>query len=646
MIGWPGPRPRATEKEDVKAKLLACLLAGAFSVAALAQPAAAPPAAAPAAAPAPEKSGKPQPPLEIQQTKIYRQSAEAAHGAVSFYGRLDRPAEQRRVSEIGYRLAAVSEFRDFPFSFYLVDMPVPNAFALPGGHIFVTRGMLDLGLSDDMLACLIGHEIAHVIERHGQRLQRRATLLNVLSQAALLGVMIGAEDKPSDVYNPYAGPEESRRGTMVQGTFAAGIVFTELLLRKYSREFEDEADDHGQRLAAAAGFDPIGAKQLWQTMTEKIPQAENYGYWRTHPFSEVRLRAAAARAQELGKRPPGSADAYRQEAQKAILAYRDKVAKENAGKTPAEPPAPEPTAPVGGPEARKAEAERKQKELEAAFLPFLERSALDSWPTGEAAEQLRLASLHRLRDRELQREEMSRDYGELLRSYEKEAAEVRALSAESPLLATLETERKELRQQADALYPKALAIWQEGIYQTPFLETFLSNWPQGDNAPEMALALGNAYARSKREADSVEQYLRAAAAGPENPVGSKALLGLRNLAPHLQDLVALARLAESDLDPELRGLAQARLEKVAPTFAEVENGSAFVKEYGENPQVPAVRKRIEVLAQNLYGEVVLYQSLGDPVKALERIQKILEHAPLTPAAEALRQKALGKSGDA
>lgn len=593
---------------------------------------------------APAAGAAPQGPLEIKDGKIYRQSAEAAHGAADFYGQLDRPSEQRRVLDIGYRIAAVSEFSDFPFSFYLVEMPVPNAFALPGGHIFVTRGMLDLGLTDDMLACLLGHEIAHVIERHGQRIQRRATLLNVLSQAALLGVMIGAEDKPQGVYNPYAGPEESRKGTLVQGTFAAGIVFTELLLRKYSREFEDEADEKGQLLAAAAGFDPNGANKLWQVMMDKIPQSEDYGYWRTHPFSEVRLRAAAARAAELKPQSsPAPSEPYRQEAQKAILAYRDKLEKELAVKAvsletdPREKPRDE------GDKA--AEAARKEKELEATFLPFLEASALDAWPQGPAAETLRLAALHRRREKELAREEMSRDYGELLQAYRRQEGEVRALTPESPFLATLDAEQKELTAQASALLPKALKIWEEGIYQTPFLETFLSNWPDGANRQEMALALGNAYARSRREEGAVERYLEVAAAGPEDPLAVKALAGLRNLAPHLENLSALAKLAGESPDPELRQLAQARLEQVAGTFSELENGSAFVKAYGDNAQAPAVRKRIEALAQNLYGEVVLYQSLGDPVKALERIQKILEHAPLTPAADALRQKALGKAAE-
>ena len=604
------------------------------------------PADAAPAAPAPTagdsvEAANPAAKLEIKATKIYRQSAEAAHGALEFYGRLDRQADRERVLEIGYRIAAVSGFDEFPFSFYLVEMPVPNAFALPGGHIFVTRGMLELGLSDDMLACLLGHEIAHVIEKHGQRIQRRATLLNILSQAALLGVLIGADDnKPATVYNPYGGPEESRKGSLVQGTAAAGIVFTELLLRKYSREFEDEADEHGQRLAAAAGFDPSGAKQLWQAMMDRIPQSEDYGYWRTHPFSEVRLRAASARAQELKPQKPGSGDAYRQEAQKAILAFRDKLEKEAQL-------SPELTDPRERPREEVEEAERQaksRKELEASFLPFLELTALDTWPRGEAAERLRLLDLHRAKDQELAREEMSRDYGRLLKAYGRHADEVRRLTPDSAFLAALDSERKELETQVAALYPKALAIWQEGIFQTPFLETFVSNWPQAENAPEMALTLGNAYSRSRRESKAVEQYLRAAESGPESKVGAKALLGLRNLAPQLEDLVALARLTRQELDAELRGLAEERLAKVAGSFAELENGSAFVKEYGESPHVPVVRKRIEALAQNLYGEVVLYQSLGDPVKALERIQKILEHAPLTPAADALRQKALGKEG--
>ena len=189
---------------------------------------------------------------EISKPELFGKTLEAARGALEHYGSGDDPEALRRIADIGYELAVQSDFRDFPFSFYLIDMPVPNAFALPGGQIFVTRGMLDLGLSDDMLACLLGHEIAHVTRRHGTRMQKRATLLNILSQALLVGVMVGVDDEPENPYDPYGRPG-SRKGSLVQGAAATGMVFSELLLRNYSREFEDDADVIGQRLAAAAG---------------------------------------------------------------------------------------------------------------------------------------------------------------------------------------------------------------------------------------------------------------------------------------------------------------------------------------------------------------------------------------------------------
>ena len=197
------------------------------------------------------------------------------------------------MAEIGYRVAQESNFRDFPLTFYLVDLPVPNAFALPGGQIFLTKGMLDLRLNDDMLAGLLGHEIGHVVLDHGMRMKRRATLLNVLSQALLAGVVISAsrsDRQPGGIPDPYGGGSSS--GDLVLGTAAAGAVVSELLLRSYSREFEDEADDEGQRLAAGAGFDPDGTRQLMERMRAHMPETREYGYWRTHPFFEERVRAA------------------------------------------------------------------------------------------------------------------------------------------------------------------------------------------------------------------------------------------------------------------------------------------------------------------------------------------------------------------
>jgi len=469
----------------------------------------------------------------------------------------------------------------------------------------VTRGMLDLGLTDDMLACLLGHEIAHVTKAHGTRMKKRATLLNILSQALLVGVLVGASDEAENPLDPYGRPG-NRKGSLVQGAAATGIVVSELLLRNYSRDFEDEADVEGQRLAAAAGYDPDGARQLWELMTARIPQSRDYGYWRTHPFSDTRMRGAEVRAAELKiQENPKPAGDYRAKTQKVLLAFEPKG---------------------------------KEEELEK-LVPFLERSALIAWPKGPSAEGVRLRALHRLRESELEKEELSRDYGALVRDYHLQIEEVRALTPETSFLGKLENEMHELRDTAEELLPKAMSVWQEGIYQTPFLEIFLSNYPTVEIAPEVSLALGNAYSRLGRQADGVDAYLRAVDSGPENEAGRRALEGLRNLAPHLDKPAALQQLRAEIEDPRLRELAAERLDKIASEFDEIEAGAEYLQRFPAGDHAEPIRERIESLAQNLYGEVVLYQGLGDHITALDRIQQILTHAPLSKAAAALRERA-------
>ena len=233
--------------------------------------------------------------VEVSDNKLFKGTLEASYQAYEFYGPVDDVEAQERVRRIGYELANKARFSDFPFTFFVVDMPVPNAFALPGGEIFVTSGMLDLGLDDDMLACLLGHEIAHVVHRHGTRMQKRAALIGLLSQALAIGVLASSDDDrrpdPADPYSLY-GIRASDGASKAETTAAVSLVLGQLLVLNYSREFETESDDEGQRLAAAAGYDPDGARRLWKKMLERIPLNKAYGYWRTHPFEDSRMRAA------------------------------------------------------------------------------------------------------------------------------------------------------------------------------------------------------------------------------------------------------------------------------------------------------------------------------------------------------------------
>lgn len=539
----------------------------------------------------------------IVDPELFAKSLGAAAETSEVYGEYDNPAEKARVNRIGYELAQQTENAKFPFTFSLIDMPVPNAMALPGGQIFITRGMLDLGLDDDMLAAVLGHEIGHVTLEHYKRMQRKATLLNVLGNLLVVGVMLGDQgNRPPDgvPYDPREGYGPSR----VQGAAAASMILGELLLRSYSRDHEDEADSEGQRLSALAGYDPAGAQKVWELMNHRAPQLREYGYLQTHPFAEERSRSASARKGSWKIQKGRSADDYRLRTQATLMTWMEK---------------------------------NRPKEKEAAFV---KAASLAAWPQGRVAENLRLERIHALRDAELARPLPSRDFGKLVGHYRDEAATVRAIDPKSDILVTLEAEIGDLEKQRKEAYPRAVEILGGGIYETSFLESFLSNYPDAAQAPEVGLALGDAYSRLGNQTEAVSRYLSAWEAAPESPEGKRARTGLRTLAPNLKELSALEQLAQQDRDPEIRKIAEERLAAMARSYDDVSNGAEYLRRYPEGEHAPEILGRLNVLADNLYAEVILYQGMGDAVKAIDRINKILTHAPLSPAAEKLREKAV------
>lgn len=141
-------------------------------------------------------------------------------------------AWQEYVQELGERMARESERPDLPWTFRVLDDPVVNAFALPGGYIYVTRGILTHFSSEAELAGVLGHEIGHVTARHGVRQVSRA-------QLAQLGLGIGT------ILVPELRPFEDIAG--------AGLG---LLFLKYGRDAERQADDLGLQYMTREGYDP------------------------------------------------------------------------------------------------------------------------------------------------------------------------------------------------------------------------------------------------------------------------------------------------------------------------------------------------------------------------------------------------------
>lgn len=149
----------------------------------------------------------------------------------AYGGAYDDPALGAYVAEVTGRIAKVSELAELTFTVTVLDTPAVNAFALPGGYVYVTRGLIALANDEAELAGVIGHEIAHVTARHSARRQTAAAGPAILG--AILGIVVG----------------DRSLGQLVQ---LGGQGF----LADYSRDQEREADMIGTRYLAAAGYDP------------------------------------------------------------------------------------------------------------------------------------------------------------------------------------------------------------------------------------------------------------------------------------------------------------------------------------------------------------------------------------------------------
>ncbi len=190
------------------------------------------------------------------------------------------PALTRRVETMGERLAAVSERKDVEYTFRVIDDDdLVNAFAAPGGWIYVTTGLLATVTSEDELACVIGHEIAHVAAKHSvMQFQGRAVAAGAL--AVVTEALVGGVETAAD----------ERRARYVLAGIAVGADLTFL---KYSRSQESQSDRLGMRYALLAGYDPAGMVAFLEKLAKADPQGPGFAaILRTHPVSEVRLADA------------------------------------------------------------------------------------------------------------------------------------------------------------------------------------------------------------------------------------------------------------------------------------------------------------------------------------------------------------------
>jgi predicted Zn-dependent protease len=203
----------------------------------------------------------------------------------AFGGAYEQSKLQGYVTKIGQRVAATTELPTLPYEFVVLNSPIINAFALPGGKIAISRGLLALASSEAEVASVLAHEAGHVNARHGAQGQNRQTLTNL--GLAILGIATG-----------------SRELMQLGQTVAQGF------LQSYSRDQEFEADSLGVRYMARAGYDPAGSPAFLGSMREQsqleaqmqgLPpgQVDQYNIMASHPRTIERVRQAQEAGQGL-----------------------------------------------------------------------------------------------------------------------------------------------------------------------------------------------------------------------------------------------------------------------------------------------------------------------------------------------------------
>lgn len=204
---------------------------------------------------------------EDQEKQIGEQSAAEILKEAKISNNKTQTAQVRRV---GQRIALAANKPDFEWEFHLLEDPTQNAFCLPGGKVFAYTGLMELVASDDELAVVMGHEVAHALLRHGAERASMGQIQNTLG--GVLGVALDAFGVGQ--YKGVAGA-------------AYNVGSNYAVMMPYSRSHELEADKLGVDLLIKAGYKGEAALSFWQKMSGGNSGSD---FFSTHPSDEKRIQ--------------------------------------------------------------------------------------------------------------------------------------------------------------------------------------------------------------------------------------------------------------------------------------------------------------------------------------------------------------------
>jgi len=216
--------------------------------------------------------------VSVDQSTEIRIGQQAAADIERQYGVVNDPVPLNRINTIGRRIAAVSQRPGLPWTFRILNQNSINAISLPGGYIYVTRGLLGAGVSDAELAGVIGHEVAHVNERHSVRAIERGMTYSLLSELVL-----------------------GRSSQALQT--AANVAIQYAIELPHSRQDEYESDDVGMRLAYNAGYPAGGLLAFLQRLQSAAGPSRTPEWMSTHPLTPDRIARAQQQLAQVQTQP-------------------------------------------------------------------------------------------------------------------------------------------------------------------------------------------------------------------------------------------------------------------------------------------------------------------------------------------------------
>jgi len=195
------------------------------------------------------------------------------------------------VREVGQKVAKRSDLQ-VPLHITVLNSKEINAFALPGGYLFVERGLLEAADDESELAGVIGHEIAHVTARHAHKLMVKATIASIFYQAAQIAALVFTGGV-AGIGTYYA---------LQYGFYGLGLILS-LNLLGVSRDYELQADQLGVQYTWNAGYDPTGFIRFFDKIATKKGYVEGISWFRTHPPFYTRMVDSEREIMFLPKKP-------------------------------------------------------------------------------------------------------------------------------------------------------------------------------------------------------------------------------------------------------------------------------------------------------------------------------------------------------